>query len=120
MRTRFFVALGIAAMMASAPSSAAKNPKGCSRSGARAANPHGSVLVQTSTSSSVATRDVRVFGNAQAITGRATIVPDITAESGPKASTSQLRPTAPAPAKRRKGKRTAFLSPTANPSYSSC
>lgn len=120
MITRFFVVLGIAAMMASAPSSAAKNPKGCSRSGARPANPRGSVLVQTPTNSPAAATGVRVFGNRQATTGTATIVPDITAESGPKARRSQPRPTTATPAKRKKGKRTAFLSSTANPSYSSC
>lgn len=101
--------------------SEAKKPKGCSRSNVRPANPSGSVLAQIPTSSAVAaTRaPVRVFGNAPFATGAATIVPDITADAAPKASTSQPQPSAAAPAKRKKSKRFLFFSATTLPS-SSC
>ena len=122
MITKFFVVLGIAATMASAPSSAAKNPKGCSRSGARPANPRGSVLVQTPTSAVAASSGVpaMVFGKTQSTSGTAAVVPDISAQTDARAITPRARSTAAPAAKRKKGKRTAFLSPTAKPSYSSC
>lgn len=121
MFTRFFVVLSIAAITASAPSVAAKNPKGCSRSGARPANPQGSVLIQTPTSSAAATISApMVFGKSQRATGNRTIVPDINAAATPKVSTPQPRPTAAAPAKRKKSKRFLFFSAAALPSSSSC
>jgi len=122
MFTRFLVVLSIAAITASAPSLAAKNPKGCSRSGARPANPQGSVLVQTPANSATAARSVApmVFGKSQRAAGTATIVPDITADTAPKASTPQPRPTTAAPAKRKKSKRFLFFSAAALPSSSSC
>ena len=122
MITRILIILGIAALAAPAPSVAAKNPKGCSRSGARPANPQGSVLVQTTTISTAAAKSApaMVFGKSQGATGTATVVPDISAENAPKVSTSQPRPTAPATPKRRKPKRTASLSVAVMPAYSSC
>lgn len=121
MLTRFFVVLSIAAIAASAPAVAAKNPKGCSRSGARAANPQGSVLVQSPTSSAAAAmRAPVVFGNPQRGTGSRTIVPDINAAATPKLPTAQPRPSAVAPAKRKKSKRFLFFGAAALPPSSSC
>ena len=121
MVTRFLIVLGIAALTASAPSAAAKNPKGCSRSGARPANPHGSVLVQTPAPSTTAAKSppAMVFGKSQQATGVAITVPDISAENTGRA-TSLPRPTTAAPTKRKKAKRTASLTVPAMASYSSC
>ena len=122
MFTRFFVVLSIAAIAAPAPSVAAKNPKGCSRSGARPANPQGSVLVQTPASSAIAGRSAApiVFGRSQRASEARTIVPDINAAATPKLPTAQPRPSAVAPAKRKKSKRFLFFGADALPCSSSC
>jgi hypothetical protein len=112
---RICTLLGAVAIVASAPSSLeAKNPKGCTRTNVRPANPHGSVLMQPVARSAAVGRPGRVpsmvFGSPQRAVGvratRGTVVPSITSEPGPSASSIKSR------RKARKPGRSAAITPS--------
>jgi len=111
--------LASVAVLASVPSSLdAKSPKGCKRTNVRAANPQGSVLMQPGSRSAAAGTSVpgkvgvpvMVFGSPQPAAGdgatTGTVVPSITSEAGPKASSAKPR------RKARKSGRTAAIAPS--------
>ena len=107
--------LAAVAIVASAPSSLeAKNPKGCTRTNVRPANPHGSVLMQPVTRSAAEGTPGRVpsmvFGSPQQAAGvraaRGTVVPSITSEPGPSAGFIKPR------RKARKPGRSAAINPS--------